>query len=158
MLIIDRFLAVVEKHRQLQQQQHPPRGTETGHRPQHAVRRTTTMTTLSLPPASPQPPIIVLHEAPVIPPVNRDDQLPAVTSRHLRRSRRYSTATSAASQMSPEVLLAPGVLETLLINNGNLDVNSSSRSRSGILASISASAENSRAHRTGRASMTTLHH
>jgi len=146
------LLGDVEKYQQ--QVQHQPESVERENRHQLAVRRTTMMTTLSVPRSTPQPPIIVLHEAPVIPPRQRDDQLP-VTPRQRRQARRFSTSTTA--QTLPEVLLSPGVLETIVIHNGSLDVNSSSsgRSRSGSSVSASASADSCRAR---QASMTTLHH
>jgi len=83
-------------------------GEATACRRQHAVRRTTTCTTtLSLPhgAAPSQPPIIVLHEAPVSP------QLQLPLNAHQRR--RHSHRSSAAPL--PEVLLSPGVLETIIV-------------------------------------------
>lgn len=113
-----------QQQEQQQQQQH---GIETAHRRQQAtqVRRTTmTTTTLSLPRASRQQPIIVLHEAPTSPQLNHGDQQLPVTPSRRRHSRRHNTPPTA--QLLPEVLLAPGVLETILINNGSASSSSGS--------------------------------
>lgn len=81
-------------------------------RRQHAVRRTTTTTTLSLPQTSPQPPIIVLHGTPVSPQVQPHHGPLLVSAQRRRQSRRYSTSSTAPL---PEVLLSPGVLETIIV-------------------------------------------
>ena len=167
------FCGVVEKYHDADQQQQQS-GDETARRRQPAVRRTTMMTTtLSLPRASQEAPIIVLHEAPVSTQLNAESlQLPVTPTHHRRHARRHSI-TSSTAQTLPEVLLAPGVLETIVINNGCVGMRrsmigsrsmsgsrSGSRSRSGCGSAVTSTSVTSanccRSRSARRSSLTTL--